>query len=114
MEWTCAVAKREQRGVSKPPTPEQRRRAKLLHHYGLTLEQWHAMLVAQSGRCAVCVEPMRDPHTDHDHETGRVRGLLCSGCNTGLGSLGDGVESLERALAYLRSGNAVIPRATEL
>ncbi|MCI4340485.1 MAG: endonuclease VII domain-containing protein [Thermoplasmata archaeon] len=41
---------------------------------------------------------------DHDHKTEKVRGLLCAGCNGSLGKLGDDVEGLERAIAYLRRG----------
>jgi len=104
VELTCQIAKRERRSGDKR-TKEQRLRARLLHYYGLTLEEWHAMLISQSGRCALCCDPMKDPHTDHDHETGAVRGLLCSGCNTALGRLGDSIEGLERAIAYLRSEN---------
>jgi hypothetical protein len=39
---------------------------------------------------------------DHNHETGKFRGWLCDNCNTGIGKLGDTVEGLERAIAYLK------------
>jgi transposase-like protein len=65
----------------------------------------------QNFRCALCgsdktYETGRENykfHIDHDHVTGTVRGLLCGNCNTGLGSLGDSVETLEHAIAYLRN-----------
>jgi hypothetical protein len=41
-------------------------------------------------------------HCDHDHRTGKFRGWLCRMCNTAIGALGDDVDGLERALAYLR------------
>lgn len=74
--------------VEKRKDPEFRRSqfAKHLERtFGLTLEQWSEMLIAQGGRCPVCQDPL-DPrgqrtHTDHCHRTGRVRGILCYFCN---------------------------------
>jgi Recombination endonuclease VII len=69
--------------------------------YGLTTEQYEAMLVFQDGKCALCGTG-KPVDIDHDHASGRVRGLLCRSCNVGLGQLGDTVEGLERAIAYLK------------
>jgi hypothetical protein len=71
--------------------------------YGLTGVEFEAMWLRQSGACAVCRSPFdaSSPHVDHDHGTGRVRGLLCFGCNSGIGLLGDDPERVRRALAYL-------------
>ena len=72
--------------------------------YAMSLEQWTTMLIRQSGRCAICEDELRgrgEPFVDHDHATGAVRGLLCSGCNAGLGQFGDNVSNLARAIAYL-------------
>lgn len=93
------------------PTKEQKRNYDRRYHlgwkYGITPEQYDEMLVAQGGCCALCGSS--DPqavfdrfHIDHSHETGRVRGLLCAKCNLGLGSLGDTVESLQRAIDYIK------------
>lgn len=62
------------------------RRQHLKHTYGLTLEDFDAMVEQQGGRCAIChrVPPYR-LCVDHDHEDGRVRGLLCVRCNSALG-----------------------------
>lgn len=71
--------------------------------YGLTVEEYWAIHDEQLGVCAICRNVLGErTAVDHDHETGTVRGLLCINCNTGLGKLGDSIESLELALTYLR------------
>jgi hypothetical protein len=71
---------------------------------GVTLEQFEAMMLAQGGVCAICREPpqMRRLDVDHEHETGRVRGLLCRRCNTAIGKMRDDPKILLRAIAYLK------------
>lgn len=75
--------------------------------YGITRAQYDAMLVSQGGGCALCNAPpkTRALHVDHDHATGRVRGLLCFRCNRlRVGPARDTeVELYERLVAYLRS-----------
>ena len=65
-----------------------------------------AMWTAQQGRCAICQRPesefKRSLHLDHCHATGRVRGLLCSGCNTAIGLMGDDTDRLLAAVQYLK------------
>lgn len=72
-----------------------------LRRLNLTPDQYDQILAAQSGRCAICQKKMRRPAIDHDHKTGAVRGLLCPGCNIGLGYFGDSAPGLRRALIYL-------------
>ncbi len=62
---------------------EYRRRQKLKHKYGITLEQHRQMYVEQDGCCVICEKsiPYSEIDTDHDHQTGKVRGLLCRKCN---------------------------------
>lgn len=77
--------------------------------YGITLLEYEEMLKRQGGVCAICCEKCsRNDHlaVDHDHETGRVRGLLCEKCNRGLGRFQDRPELLERGGAYLRKAVA--------
>lgn len=59
------------------------------------------MRTAQNGRCLICGEGSRRLEIDHCHTTGRVRGLLCIYCNTGLGRFKDNPALLARAIAYL-------------
>lgn len=82
-------------------------RRRLLKEYGLTERSYADLLAAQGGRCAVCgsADPRRKGDTnfvvDHDHATGRVRGLLCHHCNRALGLFQDSEELLLKAAAYL-------------
>lgn len=72
---------------------------------GFSEEDYQAFFRAQEGRCAICHGGPNGRgrfHVDHDHQTGTVRGLLCSNCNTGLGMLNDSVLLLETALHYLK------------
>jgi hypothetical protein len=60
------------------------------------------MVQEQMGLCAICGHaPIGSFHIDHDHVTGRVRGLLCRNCNLALGLFGDDVPALTRAVTYL-------------
>lgn len=69
--------------------------------YGIDREYYAALLKSQNGRCAVCEEPMQRPNVDHDHQTGKIRGLLCTPCNQGLGHFRDSVIFLRNASYYL-------------
>lgn len=71
--------------------------------YGITAEQFDTMFADQGSVCAVCGtdDPVRAWTVDHDHLTGKVRGILCWHCNIGLGHLRDDVHTLVAAAAYL-------------
>ena len=75
--------------------------------YGISTQQFAELLEFQGGGCAICAKPIenirRRMNIDHDHETNKVRGILCTGCNTGIGQLGDNIEGLKRALYYLEN-----------
>jgi hypothetical protein len=70
--------------------------------YGITLDEWMAMVAAVNGRCEICRKADEALCVDHDHETGRVRGVLCRSCNRAIGQLGDTEAHLQSALDYLR------------
>jgi len=76
--------------------------------YGITSEEFDAMLASQGGGCAICgtadwLSRGKGPHTDHDPAIGRtaVRGILCGACNNGLGNFGDDPARLRAAADYL-------------
>lgn len=85
--------------------PEIWLRSDLKKRYNMSLEDFNSLLGAQNGLCAICGHPetsrYRRLSVDHDHNTGKIRGLLCSGCNSGLGRFKDDPARVERALLYL-------------
>lgn len=70
------------------------------------------MLDMQGGRCAICgtdnTGKRRCFHVDHNHDTGKIRGLLCGNCNSGLGNLRDDVGLLNRAIQYLTASEKTV------
>lgn len=74
--------------------------------YGISEGSVGRLLLTQGSKCAICSShldfPSRKTHLDHDHKTGEVRGILCSRCNTGLGKFNDSIETLEKAIRYLK------------
>jgi hypothetical protein len=79
--------------------------SELKKRYGISSEQYDEMFAAQDQKCAICRTETPGGrgcfHVDHDHDTGKVRGLLCHRCNTSLGGFGDSVDVLRAAIAYL-------------
>jgi len=76
--------------------------------YGVDIAEYERLLEAQDGRCAICgsTDPRasrtRFLQIDHDHVTGKIRGLLCSPCNLGIGKFDEDLARLEAAARYLR------------
>lgn len=86
---------------------EDVRLATKLKTYGLSKDEYDKMVLKQNGKCYICKkkQPLHinngELNIDHDHKTGKVRGLLCNSCNTGLGQFRDDRAALKRALRYL-------------
>lgn len=75
-----------------------------MNTYGITEEQYNDILLSQNSLCAICKKPNdKTLHVDHNHKTGKIRGLLCSGCNTGIGFFNEDIDSLTNAVKYLKS-----------
>ncbi|MGH9178293.1 MAG: endonuclease VII domain-containing protein, partial [Acidimicrobiales bacterium] len=80
------------------------RRSYLKRTYGITPEVYDELLARQEGVCAICRRqptPGISLHVDHDHDSGRIRGLLCFRCNNALGDFDDDHDRLYAALRYL-------------
>jgi hypothetical protein len=86
------------------------KRAYNAQKYGISPEQYLAMIDAQKGKCAICNEAPsseRGLHVDHDHVTGQVRGLLCHHCNVALGSFREDESLLLSAIDYIRKAHTL-------
>ena len=94
-------------------TPEKQRGYSIKHKYGISLDEWNAILDRQGGVCAVCERVAKRWATDHDHSCcpgertcGEcVRSILCSQCNTALGLLGESVERALALVAYMEASH---------
>lgn len=91
---------------------EYSRKHRLRTVYGMTTEEYAVMFGQQEGRCAICAQTeesrsrstrgkKRNLAVDHDHTTGKVRGLLCHLCNVGVGNFGENAERMVRAADYI-------------
>ena len=90
-------------------TPDVNKRYNLKKSFGLSVEDYTAMLESQGGVCAICKQPettiragkVQALAVDHCHTTGKIRGLLCNSCNRALGKFKDDVSIVKSAVAYL-------------
>ena len=90
--------------------PERYARYKKRHNeylkerrYGITQEDFNKMLVDQNNSCAICKKEIGwEAAVDHCHTTNKIRGLLCRKCNLGLGAFKDNIETIRKAIAYVK------------
>lgn len=91
---------------NRPSAAARSTKWRLANLYGISHDEWVALLASQDGRCPVCTCEFsgltsRDICVDHDHATGDVRGILCRSCNRALGFVDDSPANLRRAALYL-------------
>lgn len=82
--------------------------------YGITLEDYNNLLSKQKLKCAICGKNVLSNskkflkfNIDHDHNTGKIRGLLCTNCNRALGFFKDDIELLDKAIQYLQQNETI-------
>ena len=83
----------------------------LKSNFGIDADDWKMMFSLQGNACAICKRPGGGKAymaVDHDHQTNRIRGILCRDCNMGLGNFKDSQEFLEIAARYLLAGVNVL------
>jgi hypothetical protein len=76
----------------------------ILRKYKLTKQQYESLVAEQGGVCAICGDGVK-LSVDHNHTTNKVRGLLCTSCNIGLGLFKDNVKRLYGAIEYIYRNN---------
>ena len=85
--------------------PSYMKKNHVLWRYGISREQYNEMFSMQKGKCSICSRHQEDFKraffVDHDHITGKVRGLICVNCNTVLGHAKDSIDILKNAIKYL-------------
>lgn len=101
----------------EPGVKERERAGHLKRKYGMTIEEYGAMLDAQGGGCFICSRPPKDDsslHVDHDHSTGRVRGILCFSCNNALADFQDDPSLLRKAASYVSTNSVEVKEQIQL
>jgi len=107
----CANKSARASHARRKGTPEHKRKAReayLQFTYGIGVDAVNQLRQAQGGKCPICCTTLKDgtyTHVDHDHDNGEIRGILCTNCNRGLGHFHDSINTLERAITYLRNYN---------
>ena len=113
-EWRiarCEAVRRHREKLGPRGNYRQQRNKFLKRVFNISLDEYESMLIAQSGRCAICGMPDRPSRAlsvDHNHSTGKIRALLCHLCNVMLGSAKESEETLMKAISYLRDYNGRI------
>ena len=104
----CKVQYNKKRRLEAPDVVKDiERRSKFKNQYGITLDDYYVMLDRQGNGCGICKASSPGGRTkffavDHCHTTGKVRGLLCTKCNRGLGLFNDNTDKLLNAVNYLK------------
>ena len=110
----CRLCERALANEVHAADPDKHRNRTIKHRYGIDHQQYLDMVAEQDGRCAICRTDEGEAngkgqrywlHIDHDHESGKIRGLLCTTCNTGIAHLRHNPLLLHQALRYLGEGD---------
>ena len=90
--------------INKARSLANTREAKLLREYGISVEKYQELLKQQGGLCKICKQletQQRKLSIDHNHKTGKVRGLLCNRCNVAIGLLNEDIGIIHNVIIYL-------------
>ena len=97
----CAELQKIYRAKNKEMYIKSQRKTDLKRHYGMTVKEYDCSYDLQRGKCLICDEEKKILCVDHNHTTGKIRGLLCRRCNLGLGFIEKSPKFYLRAQQYL-------------
>jgi len=103
----CKVCVRKKNKVYRKIYPERVKNKFFKYTYGITIAEIEELSKSQNHQCAICYDDFSNSKccVDHNHTTGKIRKLLCSRCNLGLGLFRDNSDILSQAAQYLRTFN---------
>ena len=119
---SCKVCMRAYLKAHAASRPHYHRNRNLLRRYGIGIDEYQTLLANQNFACSICTVEISDTLeykrklpvvVDHNHETGEVRGILCSMCNLVLGHARESTEILYRAIVYLSERGAYTPKGNQ-
>jgi hypothetical protein len=119
-QWALANPDKIAERVARVAGTEKKKaadwRSYLKRNYGITVDEYDLLVAEHDGVCAICKKPRPDDrklHIDHDHASGKIRGLLCFRCNNALGDLDDDPVLFQRAADYLDRDDELIAKARQ-
>jgi len=101
----AADQQRKKSADKKASDAKRKRELRIKRQYGISQEQFLLLKEKQNSLCAICGAKPEILVIDHCHTTGDIRGLLCHGCNRGIGLLKDNIDILNKAVHYLGNEN---------
>lgn len=101
LDSVCKCCTRARTRVYREKNPDRIRSKNMRLRYGIELDEYNRLLRAQRNKCRICLRDDVKLVVDHCHDTGKIRGLLCKHCNTGLGMFRDSLKHVKRAVQYL-------------
>lgn len=99
----CSRLNKEKRKRNKHINTLRDKVYRLRNQYRMTFSEFEEMRIKQKSRCLICQGILFRPHIDHNHSTGKIRGLLCGQCNVGIGFFKEDAAILRRAIKYIKS-----------
>lgn len=109
LQFWCKQCMLDHRREYQTREPDYNRNSYYVRRFGITLAEYEALNTKQGGKCKICgsTNGRKRLAVDHDHKTGKVRGLLCDLHNRGIGLFGDNIADLESAVEYLKENDEV-------